>query len=144
MIDALTGAHTIGMARCVNFRDRIYGGDFELTSHYDPLSKVYLSELKSTCPLSGGDDNITPLDHVTPNLFDNAYFESVIRGDGLLNSDQEMYSSLIGFQTSDLVKTYAADAIAFFKQFSDSMVKMGNITNPEGGEVRTNCRFVNT
>ncbi|XP_020264442.1 peroxidase 11-like [Asparagus officinalis] len=141
---ALVGAHTIGMARCVNFRDRIYGGDFELTSHYNPASELYINKLKSTCPLSGGDDNITPMDYVTPTLFDNAFFESLIKGDGLLNSDQEMYSSLVGFQTSDLVKTYAADPIAFFKQFSDSMVKMGNITNPEGGEVRTSCRFVNT
>ena len=83
------------MTRCLNFRERIYGGDFELTSHYDPLSEIYLNKLKSTCPLNGGDDNITPLDQITPNIFDNAYFESLIKGDGLLNSDQEMYSGLI-------------------------------------------------
>lgn len=132
------------MGRCVSFRNRIYGGDFELTAHYDPTSQLYLSKLKETCPLTGGDNNITPMDYVTPTLFDNAFFESLIKGDGLLNSDQEMYSSLMGFETSDLVKRYAVDPIAFFKQFSDSIVKMGNITNPEGGEVRANCRFVNT
>ncbi|KAJ6833634.1 peroxidase 11-like [Iris pallida] len=140
---ALIGAHTIGMARCVSFRERIYG-DFELTSHLDPTSEIYLGKLKETCPVRGGDDNIAAMDYVTPYVFDNAFYQSLVKGDGLLNSDQEMYSSLVGFATSDLVKTYASDPLAFFKQFSDSMVKMGNITNPEGGEVRTNCRFVNT
>ncbi|ONK79388.1 uncharacterized protein A4U43_C01F5850 [Asparagus officinalis] len=140
---ALAGAHTIGMARCTNFKARIYSGDFQQTSHYNPASALYLTKLVSTCPLSGGDDNITPMDYITPTLFDNAFYESLIRGDGLLNSDQEMYSTFIGFESTDLVKKYAIDPIAFFKQFSDSMVKLGNITNPEGGEVRTSCRFVN-
>ncbi|KAJ1412049.1 Secretory peroxidase [Sesbania bispinosa] len=61
--------------------------------------------------------------------------------------DQEMYSSVFGIGTRELVKKYAADPLAFFQQFSDSMVKMGNITNSESfitGEVRKNCRFVNT
>lgn len=131
------------MARCVSFKNRIYGGDFELTTRYDLTSQLYLGKLKQSCPLTGGDDNISPLDYVTPTLFDNAFFKSLVKGDGLLNSDQEMYSSLMGFKTSDLVKRYAADPIAFFKQFSDSMVKMGNITTPESGEVRASCRFVN-
>ncbi|KAJ6814297.1 peroxidase 11-like [Iris pallida] len=140
---ALVGAHTIGMARCTSFRERIYGG-FELTSHLDLASEALLGKLRKTCPVSGGDDKLAAMDHVTPYLFDNAFYESLVGGDGLLSSDQELYSSLIGFETADLVKTYASDALAFFKQFSDSMVKMGNITNPEGGEVRTNCRFINT
>lgn len=140
---ALSGAHTIGMARCVSFRDRIYG-DFQLTSRFNPFSELYLSKLRSTCPIAGGDDNITPLDNVTPVLFDNAYFESIVKGDSLLSSDQQLYSSIVGVETAELVKKYARDPIAFFNQFSDSMVKMGNITNPAGGEVRSNCRFVNT
>ncbi|XP_017701304.1 peroxidase 11 [Phoenix dactylifera] len=140
---ALVGAHTIGVSRCTNFRDRIYG-DFELTAKHEASSLPYLSKLKEDCPLDGGDDNISPMDDFTPTLFDNAFFKTLLKGTGLLNSDQEMYSSLVGFQTSSLVEKYWADPVAFFKQFSDSMVKMGNITNPEGGEVRKNCRFVNT
>ncbi|ONK73812.1 uncharacterized protein A4U43_C04F35640 [Asparagus officinalis] len=46
---ALVGAHTIGMARCVNFRDRILGDDFKLTLHYNPASELYINKLKSTC-----------------------------------------------------------------------------------------------
>ncbi|GLT34544.1 hypothetical protein SLA2020_090530 [Shorea laevis] len=143
---ALLGAHTIGMARCVNFRARIYG-DFETTSDKTPISETYLSNLKSICPATGGDNNIAAMDNVTPNLFDNSFYWTLIRGEGLLNSDQELYSSVFGVETRMLVKKYAEDPIAFFLQFSDSMVKMGNITNTDSfvtGEVRRNCRFVNT
>jgi len=118
------GSHTIGFARCANFRDRIYG-DFELTSKYNPSSEAYLSKLKEVCPRDDGDDNISAMDNHTSAVFDNAYFETLIKGEGLLNSDQEMWSSIAGYSTSDTVNRYWADPEAFFKQFSDSMVKMG-------------------
>ncbi|KAI5579600.1 hypothetical protein BDE02_08G099100 [Populus trichocarpa] len=144
---ALSGAHTIGMAHCANFRARIYG-DFETTSDRSPVSETYLNNLKSMCPATGGgDNNISAMDYVTPNLFDNSFYHLLLKGDGLLNSDQELYSSILGLETKNLVIKYAHDPIAFFHQFSDSMVKMGNITNPDSfvdGEIRTNCRFVNT
>ncbi|XP_050224297.1 peroxidase 11 [Mercurialis annua] len=144
---ALSGAHTIGMARCANFRSRIYG-DFETTSDGNPISKTYLETLRSTCPAAGGgDNNVSAMDYVTPNLFDNSYYQILMKGEGLLNSDQELYSSMLGIQTKQLVIKYAHDPIGFFNQFSESMVKLGNITNPESfidGEVRKNCRFVNT
>lgn len=141
------GGHTIGVARCENFRERIYG-DFETTAGTNPLSETYLNKLKSICPAGGGnEDSISALDYSTPNLFDNSFFQLLLKGEGLLNSDQEMYSSLLSLQTKDLVRKYAEDSLAFFQQFSDSMVKMGNITSLESlsdGEVRKNCRYVNT
>ncbi|CDP00515.1 unnamed protein product [Coffea canephora] len=144
---ALSGAHTIGMARCVNFRDRIYG-DYALTSEVNPISEAYLQNLRSSCPPAGGEDNReSAMDYVTPELFDNSYFQILLRGQGLINSDQELYSSILGIETKRLVQNYAENPPAFFEQFSESMVKMGNITNPEtyvDGEVRRNCRFVNT
>ncbi|KAI3816468.1 hypothetical protein L1987_16166 [Smallanthus sonchifolius] len=144
---ALSGAHTIGMARCTNYRARIYG-DYQTTSTTSPIVKSNLKTLKSTCPAAGGgDDNEAAMDYVTPNLFDNTYYHILLRGEGLLNSDQELYSSILGVETRKLVKKYAEDPIAFFEQFSESMVKLGNITNPEtyvDSEVRKNCRFVNT
>ncbi|KAE8667680.1 Peroxidase 11 [Hibiscus syriacus] len=145
---ALSGAHTIGMARCENFRARIYG-DFGATSGMNPLSGSYLGKLKSVCPaISGpGDNNVTAMDNFTPDLFDNSFYNTLLRGEGLLNSDQELYSSVFGIETRKLVRKYAEDPVAFFNQFSDSMVKLGNITNSDSfvnGEVRKNCRFVNT
>ncbi|KAK9707074.1 hypothetical protein RND81_07G170900 [Saponaria officinalis] len=143
---ALSGAHTIGMARCENFRGRIYG-DYETTSEKTPISETQLSKLRSVCPAVGGDRNVTALDYVTPELFDNSYFQLLLTGQGLLNSDQEMYSSLLGIQTRRLVQQYAEDPLEFFKQFAESMVKMGNMTNADSfsnGEVRMNCRFINS
>ncbi|KAF8407917.1 hypothetical protein HHK36_007055 [Tetracentron sinense] len=143
---ALVGSHTIGMARCENFRKRIYGG-LQETAVNNPLTDTYLSNLKSVCPAIGGDNNITAMDYITPNLFDNSFYHTLLKGEGLLNSDQEMYSSLLGVQTKELVRKYAEDSLAFFQQFSDSMVKMGNITNSDSfitGEVRKDCRFINT
>ncbi|KAM1085468.1 hypothetical protein PS2_010970 [Malus domestica] len=144
---ALSGAHTIGMARCENVRERIYSGEFEATSGFNPPSESHLSNLRSTCPPVGGDNNVTAMDYVTPELFDNSFYQLLLKGEGVLNSDQEMYSSLLGIETGEIVKKYAADPIAFFEQFSESMVKLGNIPNDESfenGEVRKNCRFVNT
>ncbi|XP_010511907.1 PREDICTED: peroxidase 11-like [Camelina sativa] len=145
---ALIGAHTIGMAQCRNFRSRIYG-DFQLTSALNPISETYLSSLKKMCPSNSGegDTNVTAIDNVTPNLFDNSIYHTLLRGEGLLNSDQAMYTSMFGIQTRRIVSKYAEDPLAFFEQFSKSMVKMGNILNSESfadGEVRRNCRFVNT
>lgn len=142
------GAHTIGMARCVNFRNRIYG-DYSVTAGTDPLSQTYLSKLKSVCPPIKGssDNNESAMDYVTPNLFDNSYYQTLLRGEGLINSDQELYSSVFAIETRKLVQKYAENGIAFFEQFAESMVKLGNITNAEtyvNGEVRKNCRFVNT
>nr|GMD15209.1 peroxidase 11 [Ipomoea batatas] len=145
---ALSGAHTIGKARCVNFRRRIYG-DFPITtSPLNPISQVYLNNLKSICPpIEGENNNETAMDYLTPHLFDNSYYHIILRGEGLLNSDQNLYSSLLAIEeTRELVEKYAANPIAFFQQFAESMVKMGNITNPEAhenGEVRKTCRFVN-
>ncbi|CAI9096363.1 OLC1v1032488C1 [Oldenlandia corymbosa var. corymbosa] len=143
---ALSGAHTIGMARCVNFRDRIYG-DFPVTTAVDPLSMNYLKTLKSQCPPVGEDNKEAAMDYLTPNLFDNSFYHILLRGEGLINSDQELYTSAFALQTRKLVKKYAEDQVAFFEQFAESMVKLGNITEPDtfvDGEVRRNCRFVNT
>lgn len=142
------GAHTIGKARCVNFRERIYGGNWDTTAGKSPAADAYLHRLKSICPSHGGDDQTTALDHGTSVIFDSSFYQLLLVGEGLLNSDQELYSGLLaGAKTKDLVVQYAHDSAIFFQHFSDSMVKLGNITNVEtlsSGEVRTNCRFVNT
>jgi peroxidase len=133
------GGHTIGQARCTSFRQRLYNGQ-------NAGNELYISGLKATCPLSGGDDNLSPLDHISPTLFDNSYYINLVNGEGLLTSDQEMYSTGLGSVTAFIVKEYATDPLKFAKDFSDSMVKMGNIVNPLTfltGEVRKNCRIVN-
>ncbi|KAE8787541.1 Peroxidase 9 [Hordeum vulgare] len=84
---ALSGSHTIGMARCVSFKQRLYN------QHRDnkpdmTLEKRFYHKLASVCPCTGGDNNITPLDFASPPKFDNNYYKLIVVGRGLLNSDQ--------------------------------------------------------
>eukprot|EP01018_Ginkgo_biloba_P009523 Gb_03365 [translate_table: standard] len=140
---ALSGAHTIGLARCTNFKQRLYNQTGN--GKPDPtIEKKFLHQLRSKCPRSGGDNKTTPLDLVSPTTFDTHYYLNLESGRGLLNSDQILYSTK-GSETKALVKYYATHTEAFFHQFAISMINMGNITPLTGsrGEIRKNCRKMN-
>ncbi|XP_024976800.1 peroxidase 9-like [Cynara cardunculus var. scolymus] len=140
---SLSGAHTIGMARCTTFKQRLYNqnGNNQPDS---TLERSYYHDLKSVCPKTGGDSNISPLDLASPATFDNTYFKLILSGKGLLTSDQVLLAGNLG-KTMQLVKAFADDRALFFGHFGRSMVKMGNISPLTGynGEVRKNCRKVN-
>ncbi|KAH6755222.1 Peroxidase superfamily protein [Perilla frutescens var. hirtella] len=140
---ALTGSHTIGNARCTSFRQRLYNqsGNNQPDS---TLDKSYAAKLRSGCPQSGGDQNMFPLDFVSPTKFDNSYFKNILSSKGLLNSDVVLATK--NKATRELVKKYAENNQLFFQQFAKSMVKMGNISPLTGskGEIRKNCRKINT
>ncbi|GMY28354.1 peroxidase 9-like [Fagus crenata] len=140
---ALSGGHTIGVARCVTFKQRLYNQNGN-NQPDETLERSYYHNLKSVCPSSGGDNNISPLDFATPAKFDNTYFKLILWGKGLLTSDEVLYTGS-GGTSMQLVERYAEDEGLFFNQFAESMVKMGNITPLTGfkGEVRKNCRQVN-
>ncbi|KAJ1408018.1 Secretory peroxidase [Sesbania bispinosa] len=140
---ALSGAHTIGVARCATFKQRLYNqnGDNQPDAN---LEKSFYFGLKTVCPRSGGDNKISPLDFGSPRMFDNTYFKLLLRGKGLLNSDEVLLTGSVK-ETRELVKKYAEDESLFFEQFALSMIKMGNLRPLTGfnGEVRKNCRRVN-
>lgn len=141
---ALSGGHTIGMARCSTFKQRLYN----LNRKNQPdltLERTYSNELRSICPPSGGDNRTSPLDYASPNRFDNIYYKLILGGRGLLATDQVLLNGNVG-NIMNLVKTFAEDEGLFFNQFAQSMVNMGNI-NPllgSNGEVRKDCRRVNS
>ncbi|XAR64150.1 Peroxidase [Bertholletia excelsa] len=140
---ALSGGHTIGLARCVTFKQRLYNQN----GNNQPdatLEKSYYNGLKAACPKAGGDNNLSPLDFGSPAKFDNTYFKLILLGKGLLTSDEVLLTGSSG-KTMELVKAFADDEGLFFRQFGMSMVKMGNISPLTGlrGEVRKNCRIVN-
>ncbi|OVA17478.1 Plant peroxidase [Macleaya cordata] len=142
---ALSGSHTIGVARCVSFRQRLYNQNGN-NQPDETLERGYFYGLKSVCPKSRGDNIISPLDFTSPAKFDNTYFKLIMWGKGLLNSDEVLLTGNGGnTKTTELVKSYAEDEGLFFNQFAKSMVKMGNISPLTGysGEVRKNCRLVN-
>lgn len=137
------GAHTIGVARCATFKQRLYNqkGDNQPDAN---LEKSFYFGLKTVCPKSGGDNKISPLDFGSPRMFDNTYFKLLLWGKGLLNSDEVLLVGSVK-ETRELVKKYAHDESLFFEQFALSMVKLGNLRPLTGfnGEVRKNCRRVN-
>ena len=132
---ALSGGHTIGFARCVSFRDRIY--------NETNIEGAFAEKLKSICPRlsNDGDSNLASLDP-TPEYFDPAYYYNLAQRKGLLHSDQELFN---GGCTDALVNKYTSYPIAFWQDFANSMVKMGNIKPLTGyqGQIRLNCRAVN-
>ncbi|CAI9776510.1 unnamed protein product [Fraxinus pennsylvanica] len=130
----LSGAHTIGQARCMAFRDRVYNESTILSS--------FATSLKTNCPNTGGDDNLSPLDAASPFSFDNAYFRNLVNNKGLLHSDQQLFS---GASTDSQVTTYSTNPASFRADFVSAMIKMGSLSPLTGndGQIRTNCRKTN-
>ncbi|XP_062171449.1 peroxidase A2-like [Alnus glutinosa] len=140
---ALSGAHTFGRARCLTFGNRLY--NFTGVGDSDPtLNSTYLETLKGICAENGTGTDLTNLDLTTPDAFDNKYYSNLQVNEGLLQSDQELFSTT-GEDTIDIVNNYSANQTAFFASFVASMIKMGNISVLTGtqGEIRLNCAAVN-
>ncbi|RVW56440.1 Cationic peroxidase 1 [Vitis vinifera] len=127
--------HTIGLARCTNFRDRIY--------NETNIKPKFAASLRGICPKEGGDDNTATLDATTAN-FDTEYFKDLLKLKGLLHSDQELFKG-VGSASDGLVQYYSNNPGAFFADFGVSMIKMGNMKPLTGsdGEIRMNCRKIN-
>ncbi|KAL6906000.1 hypothetical protein ACP4OV_003601 [Aristida adscensionis] len=133
---ALSGAHTIGQARCTNFRAHIYNDT--------NIDGSFARARQSGCPRASGsgDNNLAPLDQQTPTVFENKYYQNLACKKGLLHSDQELFN---GGATDALVQSYANDQSRFFADFVTGMIKMGDVSPLTGssGHIRKNCRRVN-
>jgi peroxidase len=117
---ALQGAHTFGRAQC------------QFTQW--------------NCTAGQDKGTLVNLDAVTPDVFDNKYYNILLRGRALLPSDQVMLSDPIAaMTTTPTVRRFSSSQKDFFRNFAASMIKMGNISPLTGrnGEIRKNCRRVN-
>ncbi|XP_037438235.1 peroxidase 40-like [Triticum dicoccoides] len=139
---ALSGAHTIGKARCTTFSARL------ASVGESAKDTGFLQSLQQLCAGSAG-SALAHLDLATPATFDNQYYINLLSGDGLLPSDQALAApsgSGAEVDVAALVADYAFDAALFFDDFAASMLRMGRLA-PVGGrdavEVRRNCRVVN-
>lgn len=133
---ALSGAHTIGQARCVTFRNRIYNSsNIELS---------FAASRRRRCPAAtgSGDNNVATLDLRSPGRFDLSYYRLLLNQRGLLTSDQVLFNN---GSTDSLVVAYSRSLNAFYRDFARAMVKMGDINPLTGskGQIRTNCRRPN-
>jgi peroxidase len=136
---ALSGAHTIGYARCLPIAPSLYGKVTDDKS----INRGYLLFLEKTCP-NGAAPALVPLDNDTPTKFDKDYYTNLLLGNGALHSDRVMVDSS-GGTVKDYVVSYAEDTESFFLDFAQAMVQMGRIQTLTGsqGQIRTNCHFVN-
>ncbi|KAL8531886.1 hypothetical protein ACS0TY_008477 [Phlomoides rotata] len=132
---ALSGAHTIGQAQCSSFRGRIYSNGTDIDANF-------ATTRRRTCPQTGGDANLAPLDLVTPNSFDNNYFRNLLQRRGLLQSDQVLFS---GGSTDTIVSQYSTNPATFAADFAAAMIRMGEIQPLVGqnGIIRRICSAVN-
>ncbi|KAB1227934.1 Peroxidase N [Morella rubra] len=142
---SLSGGHTIGLARCVTFKNRLF--NFSGTGATDSTIETSMaSDLENLCPSVNGDGNkTTALDRNSTDLFDNHYFKNLLNGKGLLSSDQLLFSNSTTI-IKTLVQSYSATSALFFADFASSMIKMGNITPLTGssGQIRNKCSAVNS
>ncbi|GKC43700.1 peroxidase 4-like protein [Tanacetum coccineum] len=133
---ALAGAHTIGQARCTNFRPHVYNDT--------NVDLLFASLRRINCPVPNGlgDNNLAPLDARTSDHFDNSYYNNLLINQGLLHSDMQLLS---GGSTDWLVEEYSRNPIKFNVDFAAAMIKMGDISPLTGddGEIRRNCRVPN-
>ncbi|KAL3699057.1 hypothetical protein R1sor_017079 [Riccia sorocarpa] len=133
----LTGAHTIGRARCVTIQNRLY--NFSGSGQTDPsLDPTYAEQLKSQCPV--GSSNSVPLDGTQFN-FDSQYYQNVMVNKGLFHSDAAFLTQPYPKQIVEA----ESDQYNFFVDFPGAMVRMSSIgvLLGDNGEIRKNCAFVN-
>nr|GMD73234.1 cationic peroxidase 1-like [Ipomoea batatas] len=121
-------------ARCSTFRTRAY--------NESNIDASFATSLKSSCPSTGDDDNLSPLDTTSPVAFDNGFFKGLVDNKGLLHSDQQLFS---GGSTDSQVTAYSNRPLTFAADFAKAIVKMGNLSPLTGttGQIRTNCRKIN-
>lgn len=133
---ALSGGHTVGLAHCPAFTNRLY-------PKQDPtLDKTFANNLKKTCPTSDS-NNTTVFDIRSPNVFDNKYYVDLMNRQGLLTSDQDLYTDK---RTRSIVTSFAVDQSLFFQEFANSMIKMSQLSVLTGkqGEIRAKCSVKNS
>lgn len=132
---AIIGSHTLGVAHCTNFANRLYPVK-------DPnMGLLFANSLKARCPRRFPTNAFAALD--TSNFrFDNSYFRNVLNGRGLLTIDSEI---ALDPRTGPVVQNYAGNPAPFFSSFASAFVKLTsrNVLSGSQGEVRVNCHSSN-
>ena len=132
------GAHTIGRANC-----SLLTGPLLDSLNNVSINDNFKNNVEKAC--AANHTSLQNLDLTTPNTFDNTYYTNLEKSEGILISDQTLYSTP-GAESVKYVKLFAKKQNAFFKQFVKSTIKMGNISPKTGdeGEIRKNCHVPNS
>ncbi|KAL1555550.1 peroxidase [Salvia divinorum] len=138
----LSGGHTIGISHCSSIAGRIY--NFTGRNDADPsMDPNYVAALKRRCP-TGDQTSIIQMDPGSSHEFDVDYFTIVKKRRGLFETDAALLNNT---ETNAYVQQHSTSAgsSSFFKDFGDSMVKMGKIGVLTGnaGQIRRICSAIN-
>ncbi|KAK3131100.1 hypothetical protein QOZ80_6BG0502050 [Eleusine coracana subsp. coracana] len=142
----LSGAHTIGIAHCDSFTERLYnftgrGGPGDADPSLDPL---YAANLRRTkCKTATDNTTIVEMDPGSFLTFDLSYYRGVLKRRGLFQSDAALITDAAA--KANILSVVNAPPEVFFQVFARSMVRMGNIQVKTGyeGEIRKHCALVN-
>ncbi|KAL3734059.1 hypothetical protein ACJRO7_023415 [Eucalyptus globulus] len=163
---SLLGGHNIGKIGCEFILERLH--NFLGTGQPDPtISADFLSEMRRNCgdsqtssnsssgspllmestSLTKSDLGLTYFPQLATSIssgssFDTHYYQSLLRGRGLLYADQQLMADE---RTASVVRAYASDdGSAFRLDFARAMMKMSSlgILSGSDGQIRKNCSFV--
>ncbi|XXG59307.1 hypothetical protein AAC387_Pa04g1413 [Persea americana] len=140
----LSGAHTIGIAHCPAFSNRLY--NFTGVGDEDPsLDSEYTANLKANkCKTQTDNTTIIEMDPGSFRTFDLSYYNLLLKRRGLFVSD----AALITDSTS---RSYVSELLngslsKFYEEFASSMEKLIEVQVKTGstGEIRKNCAVINS
>ncbi|XP_044961716.1 peroxidase 1-like [Hordeum vulgare subsp. vulgare] len=139
----LSGAHTLGTAHCPSFADRLYNTTGNGLA--DPsLDSEYADKLRLKCKSVDDRSMLAEMDPGSYRTFDTSYYRHVAKRRGLFRSDAAL---LTDATTEEYVRRVATGKFdgAFFRDFSESMIKMGNVGVLTGGDgdIRKKCYVLN-
>lgn len=140
----LSGAHTIGIAHCPSFSNRLY--NFTGVGDRDPaLDSEYADNLQSRkCRTPNDTTTRVEMDPGSRKTFDLSYYSLLLKRRGLFESDSELTRNS---NTLTYINQLLQGSVEnFFSEFATSMEKMGAFEPKTGtaGEIRRNCAVVNS
>lgn len=125
----------------MNILNRLNEAD-ELGGHVKGMEPGFEAFLRLNCPQVSLTSNASfVLNDPTTLVFDNHYYNNVIRGHGVLRIDAEMVTDP---RTALAVEQFAAYQDAFFQAFSSAFVKLSKsgVLTGNQGVVRKRCNAI--
>nr|AGT16805.1 peroxidase precursor [Saccharum hybrid cultivar R570] len=144
----LSGAHTIGIAHCSSFADRLYGYPGAGNDTTDPsLDATYATNLRRRkCRAASGgyaEDAVVEMDPGSHLTFDLGYYRALLKHRGLLRSDAALLTDAAA--RADVEGVVGGPEEVYFQVFARSMARLATVQVKTGaqGEIRRNCAVVN-
>ena len=135
------GCHTVGIAHCEFFRDRLYNDTDQFDPNMDPNLR---KNLMLTCPRGSASNNVAFLDQnpQSSNKVDNSFFGQIMRNRGILPIDQALARDP---NTMAIVNQLSLDANIFNTKLADAMIKLQalDVLTGNQGEIRKVCSKFN-